>query len=444
MAIYKIINKGAKNASNKEMALNIHGSNFASLSENQDVTLWEFEDSREQNWEISSLSNGVFIKSYFDNTFALNPWRSGTNWKCDVLPYASNQYDAKVDIIPYGSYYKIRLTNYNTRYLTAGGSADGSSVFWSETDYGDYQLWEIIDPDSTGGNSGNISYDSCHILGFKGHGSCLNIYTSTTASNGSPISMYSWDNHNDQIWTLRQLGVNDYVLESKHTGLYLGYTGATYEGYKSCNITNNINNAHIVAEPVDQSRNIYRFKMNINGSYHYLTATAGTTGSRLVWFNGIRNSDQMWMFVSGTSHPYSHPSPTYNFAWPASNGALVTDGYNGLWRLYTTLPNVTRNHAGIDTQAGTNKCYSMFAGKVIEVQKTLSSNRGRYVKVRSNDNQYVALYQHLASTQLDVDDDVSKGSEIGVIGGTGTAEDTYDVHLHFEINNGTEDPLIYF
>ena len=296
-----------------------------------------------------------------------------------------------------------------------------------------------------------VYYDSYHILGFKGHGRCVNIHTNSTAVNGDAISMYDWTNHNDQKWTLRRVGEDNigfytFVLESEHGGLYLGYNGTTYEGYKSCNLTNDMNNALICAEDYDVSRGLCWFRMTINGVNHYLTATAGTNGSRLVWIPGYRSYDQIWMFVNGTAHPYSHPSPAYDFTWPASSQTLVTDGYNGLWRLYTDDPNVTRDHDGIDTSVGNGYCYSIFDGTVVEVHNQLTNNRGRYVKIRSEDNRYEVLYQHLASINV-AEGEITKGTIVGRIGGSGRTENQYPVHLHFEFEdlvNGLRDPLTFF
>ena len=165
----------------------------------------------------------------------------------------------------------------------------------------------------------------------------------------------------------------------------------------------NINNALIVAEIFDASRDTYWFRMNINGSNHYLTATAGTSGSRLIWFEGLRNSDQLWTFTTGTSHPQTHPSPTYNFAWPGSHSSLVNDGYDGIWRLYTDDPDITKDHDGVDIPFGNGYCYSMFDGKVVGINTSLSSNRGRYVKVKNDDYNIIALYQHLSSISVAID-----------------------------------------
>ena len=99
----------------------------------------------------------------------------------------------------------------------------------------------------------------------------------------------------------------------------------------------------------------------------------------------------------------------------------------------------------------------MFDGTVVGINTSLSTPRGRYVMVKNDDYNIIALYQHLSSISVAIDDKINKGDIIGIIGGTGTSENQYPVHLHFEIQNGntdtdtddnnvrnTTDPLIYF
>ena len=143
MAFYRIKNVAASNAQNKAMVLNINSDSVSPLSNNQNVTLWEACNSVEQNWKISSLSSGVTVYSCYGSLFALNAYRSGTNWNCDVYPAAGNATDSQIDFIVSGNYYKIRLTNYSNYYLTANGTSNGTNVYWSTAAAGDYQLWDI-------------------------------------------------------------------------------------------------------------------------------------------------------------------------------------------------------------------------------------------------------------------------------------------------------------
>lgn len=147
MATYKITSKSANKC------LNIYGNNVTSLYNNQNVCLWADSGTNEQKWEISSLGSGVYIRSTINTGFGLNVYRSGSPWNCDVYPISGNETDAKVNIISAGSgYYKIQLANYTGYYLTAGGTGDGSNVYWTTATGGNNQLWTCTNPDS--GNTG--------------------------------------------------------------------------------------------------------------------------------------------------------------------------------------------------------------------------------------------------------------------------------------------------
>lgn len=445
--------------------LNVYGND--QVSANRNVCLWSLDTSaKAQQWNVLQVSTGVYkITTAIDSSYALNYYWSnglGNPGNCDIYPHAGNA-DSTVEFITDANnpdVYEIRLTRSGTDlYLTADSSStyitDNTNVSWKARNNDWSQKWKFEDINEN--PDGEIVHSNCHILGYNGHGRCINIY-SNNAADGNNITLYNWDNNDDQCWTLEYYGidsggVNTYIIKSAHTGLYLGYTGANYYGLKSCNVTDNINNAIVTLDIMDSIHNSYRIKMNINGVMHYLTPWYGTSdsGARLIWYPSLKSYDQRWKFVAGTSHPYAHSSSNYEYGWPAANTALVNDGFDGLWRQYTTEPNVTRTHKGVDLSCpyGADTCFSMFDGTVIRVNTSLSSDRGRYVEIVS-DNGVSALYQHLKSvntTNCVLNARISKGEAVGIIGGTGTNESSYGTHLHFEIkdsNNNYIDPLSYF
>lgn len=190
MAVYKIVSVSANKC------LNIYGNNITSLSNNQNVTLWSDSGSTEQKWSISSLGSGVYVRSQVNTNFGLNAYRSGTNWNCDVYPVSGNETDAAVTFEASGSYYKIRLTNYTGRYLTAGGTGDGANVYWAAATGANNQLWRLITISSTGlrcpldsYNSITQSYSSSHL----GIDYAAAQYTPIKAAqDGKVIYMQNW------------------------------------------------------------------------------------------------------------------------------------------------------------------------------------------------------------------------------------------------------------
>ena len=57
---------------------------------------------------------------------------------------SGNETDAAITFESTGAYYKIRLTNYSNRYLTAGGTGNGANVYWAAASGANTQLWECI------------------------------------------------------------------------------------------------------------------------------------------------------------------------------------------------------------------------------------------------------------------------------------------------------------
>lgn len=139
MAIFRIKSVSAGKC------LNIYGDNVTSLAYNQNVCLWADSGTNEQKWSITSLGSGVYVRSVINTAFGLNVYRSGSPWNCDVYPVSGNETDAKINFVKSGNYYKIQLANYTSYYLTAGGTANGSNVYWTTATGGNNQLWNVID-----------------------------------------------------------------------------------------------------------------------------------------------------------------------------------------------------------------------------------------------------------------------------------------------------------
>ena len=144
--VYRISNVGASTSALKK-CLNIYGSNLTSLYNSINVTLWsEDTSSNEQKWEIAELGGDVQIKSVIDTAYGLNIYRSGNPYNCNIYKIAGNEADATFDILAADSngYRKVRWTSANgsvVKYLTVGGSADGTNVYWGDVSSSNYQKW---------------------------------------------------------------------------------------------------------------------------------------------------------------------------------------------------------------------------------------------------------------------------------------------------------------
>lgn len=145
MAEYKIINAGTGKC------LNIYGENIASLRKNQNVTLWDDTGTIEQRWIIDSICANAFIRSSVDDKFALNVYRRGNPYNCDVYPLYGNEKDAQVVFVKSGPNYIIKLCHYDL-VLTADIAGNGANVYWWKFDQKRYQTWKCVElPPSSGG-----------------------------------------------------------------------------------------------------------------------------------------------------------------------------------------------------------------------------------------------------------------------------------------------------
>ena len=138
MNTYKITNVGASKC------LNIYGDGLVSLYNGINVTLWSDSDTNEHKWVVSDLGNSVYIKSAIDTAYELNVYRVGDPFNCNIYKIAGNETDALVDIIESGSYYKVKLHNYDL-YLTVGASTNGTNVYWDDSTSSNFQKWSFTE-----------------------------------------------------------------------------------------------------------------------------------------------------------------------------------------------------------------------------------------------------------------------------------------------------------
>lgn len=126
------------------------------------------------------------------------------------------------------------------------------------------------------------------------------------------------------------------------------------------------------------------------------------------------------------------------YIWPSAASVYVTSKFGSRFHpilKYTTM------HNGIDIGAayGTD-IYASDGG--IVVTSAYGESYGNYVMIYHGDDRYT-LYAHMSSRKVAVDDVVSQGDVIGLVGSTGYSTGP---HIHFEIyENGTRiDPLGFF
>ena len=129
---------------------------------------------------------------------------------------------------------------------------------------------------------------------------------------------------------------------------------------------------------------------------------------------------------------------TGTYLWPSADSYYVTSLFGP--RLHPIL-GYTRNHNGVDIGAsyGT-KIYAADGGIVVTSEESYSY--GNYVMIAHGNGRYT-LYAHMSQRLVKVDDVVSQGDVIGLVGSTGYSTGP---HLHFEVyeNDTRVDPLQFF
>lgn len=138
MAIYNFHNVYA----NKY--LTICGTNVTSLSNPHALMLFTRTYLNEQRFSYAGPAGSAStICASMNTNFGLNAYRVGTNWTCNLHTVSGNETDASIIMEQSGNYYKIRLTNYANRYLTAAGITNGAGVYWAAATGGTNQLWSL-------------------------------------------------------------------------------------------------------------------------------------------------------------------------------------------------------------------------------------------------------------------------------------------------------------
>lgn len=129
---------------------------------------------------------------------------------------------------------------------------------------------------------------------------------------------------------------------------------------------------------------------------------------------------------------------TGTYLWPSADSYYVTSLFGS--RFHPILK-TWRTHNGVDIGAsyGTD-IYASDGGVVITSEESYSY--GNYVMIAHGDGRFT-LYAHMSRRLVSVDDVVSQGDVIGLVGSTGYSTGP---HIHFEIyeNNERIDPLQFF
>lgn len=133
--------------------LNLYGSSSTSMN-GRNVTIYNSTGSNDQKFKIASLTGTPQVFCATNEAYALNAYRSGTNWNCNTHTASDNITDSQVIFTKVsGDIYTIRLANYSNRYMTAEGTASGANVSWQAANNATSQQWKLIETSSSAPSS---------------------------------------------------------------------------------------------------------------------------------------------------------------------------------------------------------------------------------------------------------------------------------------------------
>ncbi len=127
-----------------------------------------------------------------------------------------------------------------------------------------------------------------------------------------------------------------------------------------------------------------------------------------------------------------------SFGNPTANSPVSACLYNS-----TTCAAAGKHHTGIDYHSGgTNEVFASNAGKIVRIEFMSTSDHGMgnnvIIEHQIGTAKIYTSYSHMASinSSLTVGSNVTKGQNLGIIGGSGYGKANYwGRHLHFEIKD---------
>jgi murein DD-endopeptidase MepM/ murein hydrolase activator NlpD len=127
-----------------------------------------------------------------------------------------------------------------------------------------------------------------------------------------------------------------------------------------------------------------------------------------------------------------------DFIWPSPSTNLVTSRYGVREH---PVYGVTAMHNGVDIGAAYGTNILAADGGIVTIS-TYSASYGNYVMINHGGGRYT-LYAHMSKRLVNVDQTVSQGDVIGLVGSTGVSTGP---HIHFEvyIDEKRTDPLQFF
>ena len=194
------------------------------------------------------------------------------------------------------------------------------------------------------------------------------------------------------------------------------------------NTTDKIN-LRLRSQPTTNSTELCKMPMHAT----ITTIGAASNGWYKVHYNGMTGyaSAEFITFTKPSTSTTTSSTTNTSYVWPSSGGYLiyVLDYYYGSTRGGAHPTKGGGAIKGAIDIATTGNALATATGTVIETKYGHNSGWGNYITIKHDDGTY-SFYAHLSKINVSVNQRVTAGQTIGVIGTTGNST---GVHLHFEI-----------
>lgn len=139
----------------------------------------------------------------------------------------------------------------------------------------------------------------------------------------------------------------------------------------------------------------------------------------------------------GCYAPSTGGTSSSGWRMPMDNAYCTWRSYSNMsWASYTNRSGDRDYHLGIDIYGTGGKVYAAADGKVVACSSSASGANGRFIILQHtiSGKTVYSFYAHLGSLKVSKGQTVSKGTQIGVAGGSGYGSSSYyGTHLHFAI-----------
>lgn len=312
----------------------------------------------------------------------------------------------------------------NDRVQIVGVSGNNTQIIYPAGN--SYKMGWVSGKYSVSGTSDGIANGTYIIRSALDQNKVVDAYGAAPVTNGTNIQLYSCNKGDTQIFTVTSVGSGWYKIICKW-------------GNKSLDVHGGVGSNEANVELYDWhggDNQLWKFEPAGNGYYYiksklgyYLDVwngrTANETNIQIYQFNGGANQKWKLEAVAGNTGSFQMPLDSAYCSWRSSN--------NWSWAENSGASGNRTYHLGVDLLGSSDVVHAAGAGTV--VRSGWNNANGNYVVIEHqiSGTKLYSFYAHLASRSVNTGTWVDKGTQVGVVGNTGSS--SRGKHLHFAMMN---------